>query len=169
MGWDGFNSAVSPIAEEITASHWVDCMLKPEYRMLTASVYGYDPVQDLPNQPLGGIIVEASGRDPRYEDVEVIPPQVGVSGIKKDAGDDPYNTWNNLMAGKVIFEKLIPISWLVETKRMGYIPSTSWVRTDAQGNFDQTEIRFDIDLEPTKLLVVLDSPYNDSEMLDGLE
>lgn len=165
-GWEGYSTSVS---EEITAPQWVDCKLKPEYRELMVSVYGYDPIKDLPDQMLGGITVEATGLDPRDDVTELIPPQVGVTGIKKEAGDNGYANWDNTMAGKVKFEKLIPIDWRVDTKRMGYIPATDYVYADADGNLTETNIRMDIALEPTKLKVELNTPYNDPEMLKGLE
>ncbi len=166
QGWESYST---DFAYPLEGSHWVDCMLKPEYRELTALVYGYDPVKDMDNQPLSGIIVEATGVDPRDERTGVVPPQVGVSGIRKEGADNPYNLWDNSMAGKVLFEKLIPITWLVETKRMGYKPSHTFVRTLANGLFDQDEVRFDIELEPTKLMVELASEYNDPEMLVGMQ
>jgi hypothetical protein len=165
-GWEGYSKSVS---EEITAPQWVDCKLKPEYRELVVSVYGYDPIKDLPDQMLGGITVEATGLDPRDDVTELIPPQVGVTGIKKESGDNGYANWDNTMAGKVKFEKLIPIDWRVDTKRMGYIPATDYVYADADGNLTETNIRMDIALEPTKLKVELNTPYNDPEMLEGLE
>ncbi|HRW13104.1 MAG TPA: carboxypeptidase-like regulatory domain-containing protein, partial [Syntrophomonas sp.] len=160
-GWDGY---ISVPFEDISGPHWADVRLKPIYNQLNVTVKGYDVVKDQADMPLGGVIVEASGCDPADDSNVLLPPQVGVSGLTKDA---PY--WDNSMAGKVKFDKLIPLTWLLETKKLGYENKNLFVRSNSSGGLMQTDVTINIPLEDTKLWVWLDSPYNDPEMLEGLD
>lgn len=160
-GWDGY---ISVPFEDISGPHWADVRLKPVYNQLNVTVRGYDVVKDQADMPLGGVIVEASGCDPADDSNVLLPPQVGVSGLSKDI---PY--WDNAMAGKVKFDKLIPLTWLLETKKLGYENKNLFVRSNSSGGLMQTDVTINIPLEDTKLWVWLDSPYNDPEMLEGLD
>ncbi len=161
-GWDYH---IETVSHNLTGPYSVTALLKPEERTLMVSVYGFDPVTQQENAPLGGIIVEATGVSPWDPQRVLLPPQVGVSGIRKDA--DSY--WNNAMAAKVKFTGLPPIHYLIEGKRLGYHLSTVQVTTDANAQLVPSDLRLDMQLMDTRITAVFNSPYQDPEMLVGLK
>ncbi len=161
-GWESFSQTVT---KEIKSTHWADVLLKPEARQITATVYGFNPVTEEDNVPLGGIVVECEGVHPDDPDIVLVPAQTGVSGIRKE--NDIY--WDNTMAGKVIFTGLPPINWIVQGKRLGYRLSETAVVADPSAQLVPNELRLDMALQDTKLTVVINTPYNDPEMLAGLK
>lgn len=161
-GWDSYTDIVGANLE---GPHTATAFLKPEERTMTVTVYGYDPVAQKDNVPLGGIIVEATGVCPWDVNRVLLPPEVGVSGVNKQ--NDDY--WNNDMAAKVRFTGLPPIHYLVEGKRMGYRVSTFHVKTDAQAQLVPKDFRLDMALMDTRITAVFKSPYNHPQMLAGMK
>ncbi len=161
----GWESYVQQTTIELAGHHWVDAVLKPETRSLNVSVYGFDPVTEQDNVPLGGIIVEAEGVHPRDSSIQLVPTLTGVSGVKKEG--DLY--WDNSMAGKVRFTDLPAVYWRISGKRLGYMLSEMLVTTDANANLVPDQLTLNMQLEPTQLSVVIHTPYNDPEMLQGLK
>ncbi|MCK9275023.1 MAG: carboxypeptidase regulatory-like domain-containing protein [Syntrophales bacterium] len=156
-GWESYSEQIS---KELTSPHWADVLLKPDTSYIVASVYGFNPVTEEENVPLEGIIVECEGVHPEDPDIVLVPARIGVSGIRKE--NEPY--WDNTMAGKVRFTGLPPVHWNVQGKRLGYNVKTALVTALPQEN-----LRIDMTLQNTALTVVVDTPYHDPEMLDGLE
>lgn len=162
-GWD---SIIYTNRNTLLGPHHADIRLKPEERTLLIAAYGYDPVKQLDNSLLGNVFVELTGYD-FYESREILPGQVGVTGIWKDNKVHP--NWNNQMVGKVQFGRLPPIVYLIEAKRLGYRSTDLFVHPDGQAQFPPGEIRVDLPLLDTRITVVLDSPYHDPEVVDGLK
>lgn len=160
-GWD---SCVRQIFQSLDGPHWGDVFLKPEGRTLLVSVYGYDPVKQQENVLLGGIWVELTGVHPEDPALDLVPVQVGVSGLRREN----ELTWDNSLAGKVRFTGLPPIHWRLTGKRLGYQPGTVLITTDAQAQLVPSEPRLDLTLMNTRLVAVLSSPYNDPQMLHGM-
>ncbi|MBU0969412.1 MAG: carboxypeptidase regulatory-like domain-containing protein [Proteobacteria bacterium] len=156
-GWTSYSETVS---KELTGPHWADVLLKPETSYIISSVYGFNPVTEENNVPLEGIIVECEGVHPDDPEIVLAPVQTGVSGIRKENN----NYWDNTMAGKVRFAGLPHISWIVQGKRLGYKLSETKVTAIPEEN-----LRIDMALQDTKLTVVVNTPYNDPEMLAGLK
>ena len=160
-GWESYSGLG---VEELTGPHSATALLKPEERTMTVEVYGYDPVAQQDNVPLGGIIVEATGVSPWDVNRILLPTQVGVSGINKQK--EPY--WDNSMAAKVRFTGLPPIHYLVEGKRLGYRLSTFHVKTDHTAQLEPSDFRLNMALMNTRITAVLQSPYNNPKMLAGM-
>jgi hypothetical protein len=129
------------------------------------NVVGYNPVTQEDNVPLEGIIVECDGVHPQDIDIPLLPTQVGATGIKKE--EDPQ--WNNQMVGKVNFKGLPPIDYIIRSKRLGYMPAEGWVRVDGDAQLIPSDPTLYMVLQATELTVVVDTPYHDPEMLDGLD
>ncbi|OQX07408.1 MAG: hypothetical protein BWK80_49505, partial [Desulfobacteraceae bacterium IS3] len=91
-----------------------------------------------------------------------------VTAMFKDAPG-----WNNAMVGKVQFEKLIPVHYAIKGKRLGYRMGEYLVKTkdaqfvDVNGQVTD-EITLNMTLLNTRMTVVLESVYNDPEMMAGL-
>ncbi len=169
-GWDSYqNDTPFQLAGPYTAN----VQLMPELRTLDVQVYGFDPVTEEDNVLLEGIYVEATGVEPGDSDLVLVPTQTGVSAITKvNAPDAPTEQiWDNSRKGKVRFIGLPPIDWTIDSKRLGYALQRRLITTDAAAqlvydNATEKSIRVDMTLLPTKLTVVVDSDYDDRQMLN---
>ncbi|MFC1858790.1 carboxypeptidase-like regulatory domain-containing protein, partial [Thermodesulfobacteriota bacterium] len=161
-GWDSYTS---PTPEILEGPHMANVLLKPEGRSLLVTVFGYNPVTQEENVPLEGIIVEAVGVDPYDHDRELLPPITGVSGITREEG--AY--WDNTMATKVRFSRLVPITWEIRGKRLGYHVTQVYVTSDINAQLETSELTLNMVLQDTQITAVFNSVYNDPEMLAGLK
>ncbi|MBN2060195.1 MAG: carboxypeptidase regulatory-like domain-containing protein [Deltaproteobacteria bacterium] len=156
-GWGSYSENVG---KELTGPHWADVLLKPETSYILASVYGFNPVTEEENVPLEGIVVECEGVHPEDQEIVLVPAQVGVSGINKE--NEPY--WDNTMAGKVKFDGLPQVHLKIRGKRLGYNMAEKLVTALPEDN-----LTVNMTLQNTALTMVVDTPYHDPEMIEGLE
>lgn len=162
-GWGSvYSQGEAPLnGHSLDKPHMANVLLKPAERELLVTVKGYDPVTEQENVPLEGVYVELTGVHPEDHGRELVPTRTGASGVRKEA--DQY--WDNTMAGKVRFRHMPPIDWRVDGKRLGYKKSTVHVTAQADGTLSDEELTVTMQLQPTRLTVVLESCYEDTGIL----
>ncbi|HOM35021.1 MAG TPA: carboxypeptidase-like regulatory domain-containing protein, partial [Clostridia bacterium] len=148
-GWESYISG----EYDVTQDHLLNCSLKPKYKSLTVETYGFCAFTEQDDSPLRNVYVRLHGLDPNDHDVELISP----APIK--TGED----------GTVVFDKLVPIDWLIEVYSPGYDPMEKLVKAKADGTFEQDTVRMDMEFHPGTLIAKLDSLYDDDERYCGLE
>jgi len=156
-GWEPLSYTPPPNAGFVTVggkvrlirSHYGSVFLRPVKQDLSVTVKGYDPVKEEANRPLKGITVKLTGVDFTDDTVTLVPPQSIITGE-----DGTYK-----------FEKLAPIRWKIEAGRMGYAAVTSLVSPNANGTFQPQTL--ELQLKPTKVKVVVASPYQTGNAVKG--
>ena len=129
--------------------HYGSVFLRPIKQDLKVTVKGYDPVTDKPNQLLKGMTIKSTGVDLVNPKLELVPTQTALS-----AEDGTYT-----------FGNLVPIQWKIGVGRLGYVPKEVLVLPDANGALPAQTVN--VDLEPTKVKVVVASPYQTTDAVRG--
>ncbi len=156
-GWETLSYAPPPGGGSIVVgdkvrlskSHFASVFLRPVKTNLKVEVRGFDPVRNLPDQPLKGMTVHLTGVDLLDDNLELVPTIAGLSG------DD----------GSFTFGALAPIRWRVKVARLGYEPTDVLVWPNADGTLPDQMIG--MALEPTKLKVMARSAYKTSQSVAG--
>ncbi|HPY98170.1 MAG TPA: carboxypeptidase regulatory-like domain-containing protein [Clostridia bacterium] len=148
-GWENYISG----EYDVTQDQLLNCSLKPKYQSLTVKTYGFCAFTEQENSPLRNVYVRLHGLDPTNHDVELISP----APIK--TGED----------GTVVFDKLVPIDWLIEVYSPGYEPEEAIVKAMPDGTFEQDTVRMNMVFHPGTLTANLDSLYDDEQIYYGLE
>lgn len=144
--------------EWIDQNHSVRVGLEPEKQSLSIQVRGLrvthtDRFFDT-NQPLSRVYVELTGgtMDANGNFIALLPSRTGIT-------DD---------AGQVAFAGLPALIWKAETRRLGYNPDHRLIAPDGGGNLPAiTTLR--PTLRSNKFFTVLDHPYADPRVLQGLK
>jgi len=141
------NSGMIIVGDKVRLNryHFGSVFLKPIKRNLSVTVKGHDPVKDKPGLPLKGMTVKLTGIDFADDDLTLVPTQAALSA------ED----------GAFTFQDLAPIRWKVEVGRLGYVPKRVFVPPNPAGAFRPETI--DVELEPTKVKVVIASPYQTAD------
>jgi hypothetical protein len=154
-GWESVSYTpspeIGPIADgkiRLIRSHLAAVFLKPVRTDLRVTVQGYDPVNDEANRPLKQMVLNLTGWDPALNAV-LVPTQSAFTG------ED----------GMFQFQNLVPVDYKLTIGRLGYVPMEIVITPNANGGFDA--ITANVDLEPTKVRVILESPYQTSAAVEG--
>ncbi|MBI4664035.1 MAG: carboxypeptidase regulatory-like domain-containing protein [Verrucomicrobia bacterium] len=129
--------------------HFGSVFLRPIKQDLSVTVKGYDPVKDKPDLPLKAMTIKLTGVDFANDNLTLVPTQAAVSS----------------QAGTYTFGNLAPIRWKVEVGRLGYVPKHVFVSADANGALPAQTLN--VDLEPTKVKVVIGAPYQTTDAVKG--
>ncbi len=125
--------------------------LDPVLTDLKVTVTGYDPVLDKASQPLKNMVVKLTGLSFDNPPVALVPATSLLS----------------LTDGTATFKNLPPIQWQVDVGAPGYFPSQAVVTPDDFGQLPPVKIA--MDLESTKVEVVLSSIYQTNAAVSGAE
>ena len=148
-GRPGWESYVTPEAQELHGSYNLTCALKPHYQQLTVTVTGYDPKTERDNVPLKGMTVTLNGYDPA--DTKRESPL-----LEAQATTDENGVAN--------VEQLVPITWTVSAVGIGYEPSEETVYADGGGKFTKTAVALKPAFINSGLKVTLASDYADPDI-----
>ncbi|HVR35541.1 MAG TPA: carboxypeptidase-like regulatory domain-containing protein, partial [Methylomirabilota bacterium] len=107
---------------------------------LKVTVEGFDPVLNEAGQPLQEVTLQLTGYDFTF-DRETLPTESAMTG------ED----------GAYTFTDLAPVNYVLSIGRLGYTAKEIQIEAGPDGTF--TEVNETLELEPTELKVVLESPY----------
>ncbi len=129
-------------------THLAAVFLRPVKTTLAVSVQGYDPVQDKPNKPLKDIVLQLTGYDFNVDEI-LIPTQTALTSTN----------------GTYTFNNLVAVPHKLSIARLGYEPKEIILTPDANGHF--AAVQESLALQPTKVKVVFESPYDSTDALEG--
>lgn len=132
-------------------THFATAFLRPNRSPLTVTVKGFDPVKNEPNLPLKGMTINLTGIDLINDNMVLVPAVTALTGVD----------------GSFTFRNLAPIRWKIEVSRLGYKPVEVIVATDFNGALSPVEIP--VELEPTKVKVVVSSIYQTNSAVTGAD
>lgn len=128
--------------------HLAGIYMKPLRFPLKVEVKGYDPVKEEDGLGLRNVVLQLTGYDFQFDN-QVLP----TLSMLTDSD------------GGFTFTNLVAINHRLSIAKLGYKPLELDIVLDAGGNF--SPVKTSIDLEPTKVKVVLDSPYDTSDAVSG--
>ena len=157
--WLAFSSAGLPVDKvQVTQTHSVRIGLKPDPQDITFTVLGLNPAQPDrffdTNQPLPEVFVELTGVefDTLGRRTKLVPTRTGVT----DAN------------GNVTFRGLPAISWIVQTKKLGYWSTEAAINPHpTSGELVDTHTLRPA-LRSNKLFLTLEHPYVDRNVLHSM-
>jgi len=149
-GWEAFDT--NDNRQLVEKPHTANLMLKPVEQSLLVEVTGYDPIKEAIG-PLPRVYIETEGLDPKDHEDVVVPTRTG-------------ETFN---AGVLTFRGLPAIDWAVRTKKLGYEMATLTVEANAEAKLEPSPAKLTMELHSTQINIILNSPYQSADVLDGVE
>ncbi len=154
-GWEDIvykpDPSLGPIAGDklrLIRDHMAGVYMKPIRTGMEVEVRGYDAVSETENFPMRDAVLQMTGYDFQFD--SIVLPQTTM--LTDTAGQ---NTYTNLVA----------IPYKLSVAKLGYEPKEFDVRPQPGGGF--ANIETELDLLPTKVEVILDSPYENTDILEG--
>jgi len=154
-GWEDIvytpDPSLGPIAGDklrLIRDHMAGVYMKPIRTGMEVEVKGYNPVNEEENAPMRDAVLQMTGYDFQFDSVVL-----------------PQTTMLTDTAGKHAYTNLVGIPYKLSVAKLGYEPKEFEIRQQPAGGF--AKISTTLDLLPTKVEVILDSPYENTDILEG--
>lgn len=154
-GWEDIvyqpDPSLGPIAGDklrLIRDHMAGVYMKPIRTGMEVVVKGYDPVNEAENAEMRDAVLQMTGYDFQFDSTVL-----------------PQTTMLTDTSGEHTYTNLVSIPYKLSIAKLGYESKEFDVRPQPAGGF--AKIDKTLDLLPTKVEVFLDSPYENTEILEG--
>lgn len=157
QGWEDLDYMADPSLGVLSGDrlrlirdHLAGIYMKPLRFPMEVQVNGYDPVLDEADQPLKNMVLKLTGYDFQFDNLAL-----------------PATTMLTDTSGEFVYTNLVPINYKLSIAKLGYKPIELDIEQAPAGGFPHVEAT--VELEPTKVRVVLDSPYETVDAVTDAE